>query len=91
MKLSRKQLRKVILKTLNEGWGIDTASKVREKGRSSYAAAQQDSEENGKAYFVKDDLEVVTFTNGEPNVDPNMTQKDAYDANDGTVHYKGNI
>jgi hypothetical protein len=91
MKLSRKQLRKLIIEVVNEGFGIDTAAKTRELGRSSYEAAQKDSEKNGKSYFVKDDLEVVTFTNGDPNVDPNMTQKDAYDANDGTVHYKGSI
>ena len=25
------------------------------------------------------------------NIDPNMTPKDAFDANDGTVHYTGNL
>jgi len=90
MKIKRNELRKIIAEVL-EGYGLDTASKKREVGGSSFEKAQSDSRKNGKAYFVKDDSEVITFEDGEPNIDPNMTQKDAYEANDGTVHYKGNL
>ncbi len=88
MKLNRTQLRKIIIEAL----GIDTASKKREIGSSSFEAAQKDAKENGKAYFVRDGNEVIEFdSDGNGNVRTDMTGKDAYDANDGTVHYKGKL
>ena len=91
MKLNRAQLRNFIKEIIVEGYGIDTATREREVGNSSFNAAQADAKKNGKAYFVQDDQEVVTFTGDEANIDPNMTPKDAFDANDGTVHYTGNL
>ena len=92
MKLNRKQLRRLIAKSINEGYGLDTAIKKREVGNSSFEAAQKDAKANGKAYFVKDSNEVIEFdSDGNANLRKDITGKDAYDANDGTVHYKGSL
>ena len=90
MKITRRQLRKLIV----EGLGIDTALKTtaREKGNSSFEAAQNDAKKNGKAYFVNKKDEVIVFDeDGNASKKPDMTNKDAFDAKDGTVHYAGSL
>lgn len=92
MKLNRRQLRKLINEAVNEGFGIDTAVKKREVGGSTFKAAQEDAKENGKAYFINKRNEVIVFDeDGNAQPEPNMTNKDAYEANDGTVHYHGQL
>ena len=70
----------------------DTGSLEREKSRSSFEDAQADAMESGKAYFIKKNGEVVEFDErGNANVRTDMTNADAVDAGDGTVHYIGDI
>ena len=91
-KLNRGQLRRLIFEEINEGYGIDTGLKQREVGNSSFEAAQKDAKANGKAYFIKSNNEVIVFdSDGNADARKDITAKDAYDANDGTVHYKGSL
>ncbi len=88
MKVTRRQLNKIIL----EGLGIDTGLKKREVGNSSFEKAQSDAKENGKAYFVNKNNDVIVFDeDGNATKAPDMTSKDAFESNDGTVHYIGTL
>jgi hypothetical protein len=91
MRLSRKNLKNIIESILLERNMFDTGAREREVGGSSFEAAQEDARENGRAYFVNDDNEVIEFdADGDANV-TNMSQKEAYENKDGTVHYEGNL
>jgi len=88
MKLTRIQLRQLINEAISSG----LKAAKREVGNSSFQKAQEDAKKNGKAYFVKNDNEVVSIDKeGNATVVADMTGKDAFDANDGTVHYKGSL
>ena len=93
MKITRKELRKLIESTIQEGM-FDTAD--REIGGSSMEGAKADARANGKAYFVQRDDEVLELTydakSGKVFADsPGITSKEAFDRNDGVVHYAGNL
>jgi hypothetical protein len=88
MKLTRIQLRQLINEAISSG----LKAAKREVGNSSFQKAQEDAKKSGKAYFVKNDSEVVAIDKeGNASVVADMTGKDAFDANDGTVHYKGSL
>jgi uncharacterized protein YheU (UPF0270 family) len=92
-KLTRRQLRNLISEAIfREGYGIDTGSKKREIGNSSFEKAQEDAKKNGKSYFVNKKDEVIVFDeDGNASKKPDMSNKDAFDAADGTVHYVGSL
>ena len=91
MRISKNKLKNMIRSVLVERSIFDTGVKDREVGGSSFEEAQADAKEHGRAYFVNDDSEVIEFdADGDANV-TNMTEKEAFDRKDGTVHYKGNL
>lgn len=90
MKISKKELRKII----KEALGIDTAVKAgqREIGNSSFQKAKEDAKKNGKSYFIEDDGEVIEFDkDGNANMKVDFNANDAFNSNDGSVHYKGSL
>tara|TARA_Y100000593_G_scaffold61397_1_gene113721 strand:+ start:514 stop:789 length:276 start_codon:yes stop_codon:yes gene_type:complete len=91
MKISRNKLRNIINSIINERSIFDTGVREREIGGSSFEAAQDDAKENGKAYYVDRPGRVIEFDkDGHANV-LNISEKEAFDKNDGTVHYKGDL
>ena len=99
MKITRRQLSRIIreeVHRVSEGLIstlFDTGPVEREVFKSDFDTAQQDAEENGKAYLQRRrrppqaGLEVIEFDeNGNATV-TDLTAKDVFDANDGTVHY----
>ena len=86
MKITKRQLKKLIA----EGLGIDTGLKKRELGSSSFEKAQSDAKKNGKSYFINKRNDVIIFDkDGNATKKPDMTSNDAFEADDGTVHYIG--
>jgi len=91
MRITRRKLRKILEKSLLEGYGIAAADREREVSKSSFEEAQADAKANGKAYFVQNDGEIVVF-DSDGNADMfDGTNKDALDNNDGNIHYIGQI
>ena len=98
MKITRRQLSRIIreeVHRVSEGLIstlFDTGPAERDVYKSDFDTAQQDAIKNGKAYFVQqrrgaDGMEVIEFDeNGNATV-TDLTAKDVFDANDGTVHY----
>ena len=95
MKITRRQLRKLITEVANEGFGIDTAMKTREVGNSSYGKARLDALDNGKAYYVDKNNDVNVFTRKDNRevemTTPGITVNQALKADDGNIHYLGSL
>jgi len=89
MRLTRRQLNKIIKESL-----FDTSvlkSRDREIGNSSFEKAQADAIKNKrKTYFVTKDKEVIVFDEkGNADEPYGLTSKQAFDNNDGKIHYVG--
>lgn len=90
MRLTRRQLNKIIKESLFDTSALK--SRDREIGNSSFEAAKADAKENGKAYFVTKDNEIIVFDKkGNADEPHGLTSKQALENNDGNIHYVGTL
>ena len=86
MKISRRQLRRIIKEEL-ESLSVVEGSLMGASAEEALEASKRWSKY--KAYYVKDDGEVITYEKGEGRVNSNDTARSVEAADDGDVYYQG--